>query len=74
VLGERDDEKNAMPVEEIRRMSENIEWNRKTLRDAFHDNPYERFKTKVKPRFPFPTQKVELCHLIPIKSKKKHFV
>ncbi len=30
-----------------RKLSEDINWNRKTLRMAFSENPYERYKTKV---------------------------
>ena len=30
-----------------RKLSEDINWNRKTLRLAFSENPYEKYKTKV---------------------------
>ncbi len=62
VLGDKRDEKEFMPVEEIRRMSENIEWNRKTLRQAFDENPYERYKTKVSPRFSDPIESYSEFH------------
>ncbi len=34
-------------AERNRKMSDDINWNRKTLRIAFSGNPYERYKSKV---------------------------
>jgi hypothetical protein len=57
ILGEKEvEDKPVMKIEKderssiggpSRKLSEDINWNRKTLRLAFSENPYEKYKTKV---------------------------
>ena len=57
ILGEKEvEDKPVMKIErderssiggQSRKVSEDINWNRKTLRLAFSENPYEKYKTKV---------------------------
>ena len=45
--GIENDERSSVSAGVSRKQSEDINWNRRTLRLAFSENPYERYKTKV---------------------------